>query len=131
MDSFIKAFKELINPLNDKCKKCDCMCSAFHFQQNFDNWTSGNEDIDEFIQNIQLSAHRSAREVLEWIPYYKFYAIKKSSFSEIYGANWIDGNISHWDSEKQTWKRENQNMIVTIKMLDNSKKITVEFINEV
>src|SRR5690349_17261192 len=31
-------------------------CNAKHFQQNFKNWTSGNHDIDEFIQNSQLKA---------------------------------------------------------------------------
>src|SRR4051794_6926063 len=29
-------------------------CFAKHFQQNFKNWTSGNRDIDEFIQKSQL-----------------------------------------------------------------------------
>ena len=28
------------------CKACD----AKHFQQNFEKWTSGNVDIDKFIQ---------------------------------------------------------------------------------
>src|SRR5688572_27251398 len=30
------------------------LCHAKHFQQNFKNWTSGNRDIDEFIQKTQL-----------------------------------------------------------------------------
>ena len=29
-------------------------CNAKRFQQNFQNWTSGNYDIDEFIQKLQL-----------------------------------------------------------------------------
>jgi hypothetical protein len=36
------------------CKECKqgwCQsCNSKHFQQNFENWTSGNRDIDEFIQ---------------------------------------------------------------------------------
>jgi hypothetical protein len=40
-------------------------CNAKHFRQNFKNWTSGNNFIDKFIQDIQLSA----KIVLEWIPY--------------------------------------------------------------
>src|SRR5688572_22357196 len=31
-------------------------CNTKHFQQNFQNWTSGNHDIDEFIQKAQLKA---------------------------------------------------------------------------
>jgi hypothetical protein len=31
-------------------------CNSKRFQQNFGNWTSGNDDIDKFIQNTQLSA---------------------------------------------------------------------------
>src|SRR4051794_10797139 len=43
-------------------------CNSKHFQQNFQNWTSGNHDIDEFIQKAQLKA-KYPREVLEWIEY--------------------------------------------------------------
>src|SRR5437016_1006959 len=31
-------------------------CNAKRFQQNFQNWTSGNHDIDKFIQKTQLKA---------------------------------------------------------------------------
>jgi hypothetical protein len=109
--------------LNDKCKKCNYNCNTIHFQQNFINWTSGNEDIDEFIQNTQLSAHKSAREVLEWIPYNRFCNINCIIEKKVYGANWIDGNINLWNSKKQNWERENQNIVVTLKILSNSKNI--------
>src|SRR5947207_8923370 len=43
-------------------------CNSKHFQQEFNKWTSGNKEIDEFIQKFQLNAtHRE--EILEWIPY--------------------------------------------------------------
>ena len=46
------------------CKECRqsktyydwCPCNAKRFQQNFQNWTSGNYDIDKFIQKTQLKA---------------------------------------------------------------------------
>src|SRR5438046_10677529 len=41
-------------------------CNAKRFQQNFQNWTSGNHNIDEFIQKSQLKA-RHSNEVIEWI----------------------------------------------------------------
>src|ERR1043166_10188697 len=43
-------------------------CNANRFQQNFENWTSGNNDIDEFIHKIQFKA-KSSNKVLEWIEY--------------------------------------------------------------
>ncbi|CAB4442367.1 unnamed protein product [Rhizophagus irregularis] len=117
--------------LNDKCKKCNCVCNSIHFQQNFVNWTSGNDDIDEFIQNTQLSAHYNTQEVLEWIPYDRLYNIIKGRFGKIYKADWIDGNISSWNYINQSWKRENQNIIVILKKLDNPKNITLEFMDEI
>ena len=32
------------------CEKCNKICNAIHFQRNFKNWTSGNNDIDKYIQ---------------------------------------------------------------------------------
>ena len=54
------------------CKECKqpntgsywCQpCNAKRFQQNFQNWTSGNHDIDEFIQKTQLKV-RNYEEVI-------------------------------------------------------------------
>ncbi|RIA84257.1 hypothetical protein C1645_832517, partial [Glomus cerebriforme] len=50
-------------------------CNAKRFQQNFKKWSSGNDDIDKFIQHTQLSA-TDYNEVLEWIPYDRFYNIE-------------------------------------------------------
>jgi hypothetical protein len=116
--------------LNKKCKKCNEICYAIHFQQNFINWTSGNNDIDKFIQDSQSAVHSKyeVSDALEWIPYNRFFNIKYITKAEKYRANWIDGNISYY---KQNWIRENQNMIVNLKNLDNLKNITLEFMNEV
>src|SRR5918912_296447 len=46
-------------------------CNSKHFQQDFNKWTSGNKEIDKFIQNFQLNA-TCWQEVLEWIHYEKF-----------------------------------------------------------
>src|SRR5436309_639664 len=46
-------------------------CNAKHFQQNFQNWTSGNYDIDKFIQKTQLKA-RNRKEVIKWVEYDRF-----------------------------------------------------------
>src|SRR6266496_1717168 len=110
------------------CEKYyNCICNAIYFQQNFDNWTSGNNEIDEFVQDTQLSAHYyKAKETLEWIPYNRFYDIKyiaKGKFGKIYRANWIDGYIIRWDDSNQNWKREGQNMFVILKSLNGPTNI--------
>ena len=108
-------------------------CNAKRFQQNFKNWTSGNDDIDKFIQHTQLLA-TDRYKVLEWIPYDRFYNIKfiaKGGFGNVYKAMWIDGRIEYWDNKNQNWYRTNKNMEVALKSLNNSKNVTTEFINEV
>ncbi|PKY50231.1 hypothetical protein RhiirA4_466604 [Rhizophagus irregularis] len=46
--------------LNDICEKCHHKCNAKYFQQNFKNWTSGNNNIDKYIQ----ATHRE-KSILE------------------------------------------------------------------
>src|SRR6266498_3214578 len=137
MASFIKSSKRPVTSSHEICEKCNCVCNVIHFQQNFKNWTSGNNDIDKFIQDSQLSAHDNPDKVLEWIPYDRFYDIKyinnitKGSFGKVYRTNWIDGSIFYWSDYNQNWKRNNQNMFVILKSLNNPNDITSEFINEV
>ncbi|EXX61387.1 hypothetical protein RirG_171610 [Rhizophagus irregularis DAOM 197198w] len=101
-----------------------------HFQQNFINWTSGNDDIDKFIQDTQLLAFKYDH-ILEWMPYDRFYNINYITEKKVYKANWIDGNISYWNDENRNLERENQHMIVTLKKLKNSINIELEFSNEI
>jgi hypothetical protein len=117
----------------NKCEICKNTCNKIYFQQNFNNWTSGNNDIDKFIQYSQLLAHDNVK-ALEWIPYNKFYNIKyiaKGGFGKVYRANWIDGYMDNWDDYNQNWKRKDQNMFVALKSLNNSKNVTLDFMNEV
>src|SRR5579864_5814616 len=86
-------------------------CNAKRFEQNFKNWTSGNDDIDKFIQHTQLSAN-CKEQVLEWIPYYRFSDIEyiaKGGFGKVYRAKWIDGYIHRWDIDKKNWFRIKKN----------------------
>ncbi|RIA87997.1 kinase-like domain-containing protein [Glomus cerebriforme] len=108
-------------------------CNAKRFQQNFKNWTSGNDDVDKFIQQTQLSA-KEHYKVLEWIPYDRFYNIEyiaKGGFVKVYKAIWIDGLIEYWDNKNKNWTREFPDMDVALKSLNNSKNVTLEFINEI
>jgi hypothetical protein len=109
--------------LDDICRKCNNICNAMHFQRNFGNWTSGNNDIDKFIQDTQLSAHYNVKNALEWIPYDRFCDIKcitKNEFGKVYKADWIDGHIQYWDYTNQNWKR-----------VGHMKNVILEFMNEV
>jgi hypothetical protein len=120
--------------LNEICKECKCICNTKRFQQNFKNWTSGNNDVDIFIKNTQLSSHGEITGVLEWIPYDRFYDIKhvkENSSSKLYRAIWIDGRIDEWDNKNQNWERSVPYLVVALKSLNNSKNITLEFLNEV
>ncbi|EXX79385.1 hypothetical protein RirG_006120 [Rhizophagus irregularis DAOM 197198w] len=132
MDSFIKSVKKLI-------KSCDCdyECNAIRFKQNFKNWTSGNNGINKFIQNTQLSDHNEymVRNALEWIPYERLYDIKyiaaDDEFGKVYRANWTDGHLNKWNDEKQNWERGGQNMFINLKILNNVASITSRYIDKV
>src|ERR1043166_74623 len=91
------------------CKKCKqpntnyyywCQpCISKYFQQNFQNWTSGNHDVDEFIQKAQLKA-TGYWEVLEWIEYDRFENVEylaRGGFGTTYKAIWKDGCIQYLD----------------------------------
>jgi hypothetical protein len=125
--------------LNDICVKCKGVCNSLYFQRDFKNWTSGNNDIDKFIQSTQLSVHNKVSDALEWIPYEKFYDIRyisEDKFDKMYRANWIDGCIDDenqysWNDESQNWNRVKPNMFVNLKILNDPTSITSEFINKV
>src|SRR5581483_5606513 len=104
-----------------------CQC---HFQRNFKNWTSGNNDVDKFIQKTQLKAKREY-EILEWIEYDRFENIEylaEGGFGTVYKAIWKDGPIE--DSKKNQWKRQGK-ITVALKCLHNSQNIAAEFLKEV
>src|SRR5271163_2200107 len=111
-------------------------CNAKRFEENFKNWTSGNKDIDEFIQQSQLNAVYRTK-CLEWIPFEKFQNvtyITRGGFGKVYSADWPEGYIECWDIENQKWVRDNWNnsLKVALKSFDNSSAdITTEFLNEV
>ena len=107
-------------------------CNSKHFQQNFKSWTSGNSDVDKLIQESQLNA-KNKNEKLEWIEYDRFEDIEyitKGGFGKVYKANWKDGYIRNWDYETNQWERL-KSVMVALKSLNNSKDITLEFLNEV
>ncbi|RGB27290.1 kinase-like domain-containing protein [Rhizophagus diaphanus] len=106
-------------------------CNAKRFKDNFKNGTSGNKDIDEFIQQSQLNAVYY-KKYLEWIPFENFKDITyitKGGFGKIYSANWPEGYINSWNIKNQKWKRYSRK--VALKSLDNSSCLSAEFLNEI
>src|SRR5437762_3934740 len=108
-------------------------CNAKRFKENFINWTSGNNDIDELIQHSQLNAVHLSK-CLEWVPFENFQNvtyITRGGFGKIYSAEWPEGCIGYWDIENQKW-RKRINCKVALKSLDNSSAdISTDFLNEV
>ena len=114
---------------NDWCRVCV-------FQQNFKNWTSGNHDVDEFIQKAQLKADHT-EGIIKWIEYDRFENVEylaKGGFGTTYKAIWKNGSIGYWDSKNNQFIREKDDEKghpVALKCLDNSQDITAEFLREV
>ncbi|GBB96290.1 hypothetical protein RclHR1_02720005 [Rhizophagus clarus] len=133
--------KDYIIVLQDWCcEKCNVMykdkkhkwcnsCQMDNLKQNFANWTSGNEQIDEIVQNLQLDIKKHNDIIFEWIPYNHFNNIKeivKGDYATLYSANWMNGLLYY---EYYKWKRD-PNTKVTLKCLHNSQDITDEILNE-
>jgi hypothetical protein len=96
------------------CKPC---------QINYLKKSSGNEKIDNFIQEMQLQIMNPSDIILEWIPYNQFDEIEKIG-NGIFSAKWKIGPLC-WKDKK--YIRE-LNKRVAFKYLEN---ITDELLNEV
>ncbi|CAB4433051.1 unnamed protein product [Rhizophagus irregularis] len=106
--------------------------NVWDVQNNFIvNWMSGNEKIDNFIQEMQLETSYS-NIVFEWIPYNQFYEIEetgKNGFMTVYSAIWKDGPLcKNWRSSKCT---RNSHKNIALKCLHNSHNQIESLINEV
>ncbi|POG75275.1 kinase-like domain-containing protein [Rhizophagus irregularis DAOM 181602=DAOM 197198] len=113
------------------CENCnqECLATLYceycvrnYLQENFPNWTSGNDEIDNLIQECQMET-LAPDMVVEWIPYSNLENIKyltKGGFSEIYTADWINGRYDEWYSEKKKLKRIGDFEVI-LKKLENAK----------
>ncbi|POG81539.1 kinase-like domain-containing protein [Rhizophagus irregularis DAOM 181602=DAOM 197198] len=110
-------FKVLYNTGTKRlCKECqkECLatlycehCIRIFLKNNFSNWTSNNNDIDSLLQRCQEESFRP-NKILEWIPYEKLQNIEyltRGGCSEIYTADWIDGQYIEWDQVNKQLKR--------------------------
>ena len=91
--------------------------------------TSGNEKIDNFIQEMQLKIDEYNDIVFEWIPYNQFRNTKeigRGGFATVYSAIWKDGPLEY--NKRYT---RSLNYKVALKCLHNSQNFINEFLNEV
>ncbi|UZO05298.1 uncharacterized protein OCT59_025655 [Rhizophagus irregularis] len=94
-------------------------------------WPSGNEKIDNFIQEKQSDIDDFNDIVFEWIPYNQFDEIKemgKNGSITIYSAIWKDGPLCY-NNQYSNYTR-NSNKEVALKYLHNSGNST-DFLTKV
>ncbi|KAG9292752.1 hypothetical protein G9A89_000328 [Geosiphon pyriformis] len=104
-------------------------CQVQHFKENFDNWTSGSQLIDEFIRETQLDA-KECNEFLEFIPFNSFINVFKYDVSEVgttFTANWVKGPADSWDSDEEKYVCKQELMKVALTSLGRSD---VSFLQE-
>jgi hypothetical protein len=123
------------------CKNCekDCLaisyceyCMRNYLKSKFSHWTSGNIDIDNLIQKCQMES-LIPNKVVEWIPYNNLQNIEyltRGGFSEIYTADWIDGQYYEWDSKEKQLKRYGARKVI-LKKLENVVSVNRSWFDEV
>ncbi|UZO08933.1 uncharacterized protein OCT59_029176 [Rhizophagus irregularis] len=92
--------------------------------ENFANWTSGNEIIDNFIQEKQLDYRNFDKAVFEWIPYNELIGIKEIGKGCFATAIWKKGPLFHYKNENEWVKKSYE--FVTLKFLYDIQHITDE-----
>jgi hypothetical protein len=123
------------------CKDCE----KLNFQKTFLKWTSGNEDIDDFIKGTQLKSTRPI-DYLEWIPYERFKDIKfiikdnnnnnnsnginNNGYGNVATAIWLDGPRWCWNEEILKWQRSGETMVM-FKIMEKTKNINSDYFSEV
>ena len=127
-----------------QCENCDTItydwcnwCQINNLIENFGNWTSENEKIDDFIQEMQLEIDENDDTVVEWISYNQFIDIKEvgkdDNFATLYLAIWKDGPLYYDYKNKKEWIKwiKDSNKKVALKSINNSQNLIESVINEV
>ncbi|CAB5390447.1 unnamed protein product [Rhizophagus irregularis] len=115
---------------NKRIKQCES-CHINYFENEFKNWTSGNEIIDNIIQEIQLNSFND--KIVEWIPYNQFIYIEEigkivDKTTTISSALWNNGPL-HYNKYEKEWIR-NPNLKVTLKCFRYSQDIFDKLFNK-
>jgi hypothetical protein len=122
------------------CKKCHKIYTYRQYQWckfcqikdiKDEIFTSGNEKIDNLIQEKQLEIDNPFDIIFKWIPYDQLLDINEvdnDDFSTIFSAKWKHGPL-FWDKYNEKYLRL-LNSKVLLKYLSNKQNID-EFLNEV
>src|SRR5581483_1918874 len=85
--------KKCFKIYTDKDYKWCKPCQINNLKKNFTKWTSGNKQIDSFIQRRQLEIDYNDK-LFEWIPYNQFNEVKEICKSDlITTAVWKNGPL--------------------------------------
>jgi hypothetical protein len=124
------------------CENCkqECLATLYcefcvrnYLKENFSNWTSENDDIDNLIKKCQMETI-DPEKIVEWIPYDQFQNINnyllKFDPTDIYTAVWIDGCYNEWDSNEKRLKRFGRQKVI-LKSLGNVEDTNLSWFEEV
>ncbi|CAG8602811.1 14705_t:CDS:2 [Cetraspora pellucida] len=130
---------KLCNSCKPKCTNCNrkkelldeskLCASCYYSKTEFQNISSGNQDIDDLIKATHTNQLKFR---LEWIPFEDFTDIKQigeGGFSEIYTTTWTRGRVTGWSDVKKKFNRS-KNQMVVLKVLKDSKNINLAFLKE-
>ncbi|CAB4441611.1 unnamed protein product [Rhizophagus irregularis] len=96
---------------NPDTKDYIIILNSKYYEENYVNWTSGNNNIDGFIQEMQLKINHPTDIIFEWIPYHQFSSIKeisKDNSAAVYLATWRDGPLFYYSKNFKNWNRKNE-----------------------
>ncbi|CAB5379073.1 unnamed protein product [Rhizophagus irregularis] len=114
------------NMYDRRCKPCQLN----HLKNNFTNWTSENELIDNFIQEKQLNYNNETGAVFEWITYSELIDNKDIGDKCLTTAIWKEGP-SYYDKSKNEWIRSSYKSVVLRYLHNSQDTITGEIINKI
>jgi hypothetical protein len=119
--------KKCGNKYEDEYDKWCKPCQINQLKNDFTNWTSGNEKIDDFIQKKQLE-FKNNKLIFGWIPYNKFIDVEEIGNNCLAKAIWRDGPLY---PGKIRFKRESYKKVYLKYLHHDSQDITDEFLNKV
>jgi hypothetical protein len=114
--------KQYTDSSNKWCKPCQ-----IDYLKTIDI-ISGNEKIDNLIQEMQLKINRPQDIVFEWIPYNQFTDIGEifeNGFAKVYSTKWKNGPLKY--NRKIIKYERDPNKKVTL--FNSQNTITNEFLN--
>ncbi|GBC10401.1 hypothetical protein RclHR1_00960018 [Rhizophagus clarus] len=144
---FLHNSQNFVEFVINEAKKYSLKINKFHFLYGISqnpvtndyilvfNWTSGNDQIDYFIEEKRLEIKSYSDIIFEWIPYNQFDQIKKTGENDlitVHSAIWKDGPLHcDWDWNQNCYKyTRDLNKEVTLKILHNSQNLVKFVINE-